>query len=160
MRRRLILLAVGLLLWCGPAQAQVLNYSKTLFPQTTIAGAVTLIGEVTSLGQIPGTQAVTVEAAFLYGSGGTTCKAYLQTSVDGGTTWVDVASFAFTTSAASKVSALNVYAALAAAVTPTDGTLADNTIVNGLIGDRLRVKVISTGTYAAATSIKVTLVQR
>jgi len=91
------------------------------------------------------------QAKFVYGSGGTSCKAYVQTSLDSGVTWVDIASFAFLLATATKVSAVTMQVALGAAVTPTDGTLADNTIVNGLLGDRLRIKYVVTGTYAGST---------
>jgi hypothetical protein len=97
-----------------------------------------------------------VESVFTYAADGTTCKVYIQTSFDGGTTWVDVAQHAFTTSTASKLSAVNRGIAPASqAATPTDGTLADNTILQGLLGDLLRVKVITTGTYSGTTHVAV-----
>jgi hypothetical protein len=40
-------------------------------------------------------------------------------------------------------------------VAATDGTSADNATVNGVLGDRVRVKYITTGTYSGATSIAV-----
>src|SRR5262245_1246679 len=79
-----------------------------------------------------------VLARFHYGSGGTTATFWVQTSLNGGQTWVDIMCFAFTTAGATKVSAVHMHTALAAAVTPTDGALADNTIVNGLLGGYLR----------------------
>jgi hypothetical protein len=99
-----------------------------------------------------------LQAKFTYGSGGTTCKAYVQTSLDGGTTWRDVASFAFTTASAVKISAVNGSVAMAAAQGASDGALADDTILNGLLGDLWRVKVVSTGTYAGNTTIQVSAV--
>jgi hypothetical protein len=102
--------------------------------------------------------ALVVQSIFDYGSGGTSCKVYLQTSLDGGATWFDVAQHAFATADATKVSALNANIAPAAqAFTPGDGALADNTVANGALGDRLRVKIVSAGTYAA-TTIKVDVV--
>lgn len=97
------------------------------------------------------TRVVTWETIFDWGSSGTELDLYLQTSLDGGVTWIDIANHHFTTSDASKVSAVREATALAAGATPTDGTLADNTIVDGLIGDRLRIKMIVTGTYASST---------
>ena len=32
-------------------------------------------------------------------------------------------------------------------VAPSDGALADDTVLDGILGDRLRVRVITTGTY-------------
>ena len=40
---------------------------------------------------------------------------------------------------------------LAAAYVPTDGTLTDDTVKDGLLGDQLRVKLIVVGTYAASS---------
>ena len=91
-----------------------------------------------------------------YGAGGTNVTAYLQTSLDAGVTWIDIMSFQFTTANATKVSKVGLATALAAGVTPTDGALTANTILDGVIGDRLRVKYTTTGTYTgtyASTTI-------
>lgn len=130
-----------------------------LLPVTTIAAAVT--GTVTTpVTLISGMEYLVCEAQFLYGSGGTTAKFWVQTSIDGGLTWIDVINFAFATAAASKVSAVVATTALAAGVTPTDATLADNTILSGLLGDRLRVKYTTVGTYAGATSIRIDAISK
>jgi hypothetical protein len=154
-------LGLGLMLGLGDsARAEVIPYAKTLIAQTTISTATTILSDVVSLGQSPETRAVAAQASFLYGSGGTATKVYVQTSLDNGTTWTDVISLTFTTAAGNKVGAVNASVAAPSPSPPTDGTLTDNTTLNGVLGDRLRVKVITTGTYAGATSIKVTLVQR
>jgi len=101
-----------------------------------------------------------IKADFTYGSGGTNVTAYVQTSLDEGVTWADIASFQFTTASASRVSALSIFVALAAAIVVTDGALTANTILNGLLGDRLRVKYTTTGTYAGGTSLKISAVPR
>lgn len=105
----------------------------------------------TPVTQISGMSYMAVQAALTMGLGGTSCSVYVQTSLDGGVTWIDIASFAFATTTATKVSAVNTQTALAANITPTDGTLTPNTIVNGLLGDRLRVKYVVVGTYTGAT---------
>ena len=127
-----------------------------LLPALTITGA----GTVTSTPQrfMEGVKYLLLQATFTYGSGGTTAKAYVQTSSDGGTTWRDVASFAFTTASAKKFSALSASIALAAAQGVSDGALADDTILNGLIGDLWQVKVVSTGTYGGNTTLAVAAV--
>jgi hypothetical protein len=96
-------------------------------------------------------EALIFQAAFDYGSGGTTVKAYVQTSVDRGTTWIDIACFAFATADAKKVSKVLIATALTPVTAPTDGTLTDDTVLDGVIGDRLRVKTVVVGTYAAST---------
>ena len=44
---------------------------------------------------LEGMTAVTIQARLAYGSGGTTAKVYVATSLDNGLTWVDVACLAF-----------------------------------------------------------------
>jgi hypothetical protein len=88
-----------------------------------------------------------VTATFAYGSGGTTAKVWLQTSVDNGVTWFDVANFAFALATAVRINKLTGDAEVAANYTPTDAALADNTIKDGLLGTMYRGKVTSTGTY-------------
>lgn len=125
----------------------------TLLAATTIAAAVGPIGG-TVFTSLAGMNYLGVEAIFLYGAGGTTVKAWIQTSFDGGTTWVDIINFPFTTAAASKTAAVSTQiTAGAAPVTVTDGTAADNAIVNGVLGDRVRCKYLTTGTYTGATSL-------
>jgi hypothetical protein len=40
-------------------------------------------------------------------------------------------------------------------IIPTDGALADDTCVDGVLGDRLRVRVVTTGTYGGSTVLSV-----
>ncbi len=93
---------------------------------------------------------LTLEAIFTYGSGGTTATAYVQTSLKDGS-WVDVACFAFTTASANKIQNLSALDKIVASATPTDGALAADTGVSGTIGDKWRVKLVTTGTYAGTT---------
>lgn len=85
---------------------------------------------------------------FDYGSGGTTAKYYVQTSLDGGSTWFDIACLAYATADLTKVTV--VYGDGYDGTALTDGSLADNTVMHGLIGDMLRVKQVIAGTYAAS----------
>jgi hypothetical protein len=114
---------------------------------TTPDGAITVPGG----GRV---ESLTLHATFAYGSGGTTAKAWVQTSLDGGVSWIDIANFAFATTAAKRAYHLTAVAVTSIA-TPTDGTLADNTAVNGLLGDQFRVKLTTTGTYAGASSLTI-----
>lgn len=102
----------------------------------------------TAIEDLDGMTAVTIEANFAWGSGGSTCKAWVQTSFDGGTTWRDIAEFDFTTS--TRVAVANLSGLLSKAVT-TYAALATESVIDGVLGDRLRVKVTSTGTYATTT---------
>lgn len=120
---------------------------------TAIAGVV--VGPAIVLA---GIKYLACQAVFTYGSGGTTAKFWVQTTLDGGVTWIDIMSFAFTTATLSKVSAVVTSTALAAGVTPGSAALADNTILSGLLGEQVRVLGTSTGTYAGGTTIAISAV--
>lgn len=128
------------------------RYGFTALPVTTIAGAGTVTGIAIPQQDVKHLQ---VQGTFVYGSGGTDVQVFIQTSLDGGTTWIDIMNLTFLLATLKKVSAAHRDTALAASITPTDGTLTSDVVVNGLIGDRVRVVVISTGTYAGGTTIGV-----
>jgi hypothetical protein len=118
----------------------------------TLAGAVTADTTAGVFAPAVGrVESLTLQATITVAGGGTTAKAWVQTSLDGGATWVDIASFAFTTSTATRAYHLTA-AAVTAIATPSEGTLADNTAVNGLLGPVYRVKLTTTGTYTGASS--------
>lgn len=104
----------------------------------------------TPIVDLEGVTAVSLQARLAYGSGGTTAKAYVQTSLDQGVTWIDVACFAFATAGAVKVTNLSAFTPRILTVAPPDGALADDTVVDGLLGDRLRVRIVTTGTYSSS----------
>lgn len=128
----------------------------TLLDTTTITAAVTGV-TTTPIADLDGVKYIGLIGVFTYGSGGTTLKVWLQTTFDNGVTWVDVLNLAYTTATLTKVGSVATYIGLTPA-TPTDATLADNTANQGLIGDQIRLKYTSTGTYAASTTIKVSAV--
>lgn len=103
-----------------------------------------MLGRVESLG---------VYCVFTYGSGGTTCRVWVQTSLDGGTTWIDIADFSHTTSSLTR--GYNISSIAATVTTLTDGALTANTAINGFLGPIYRTKVTSTGTYAGSTTLQV-----
>ena len=80
--------------------AMLLNQTIT----TALTNAVSTAQQVQ--GQM-GVESVTIQANFTYGSGGTTATTWVQTSLDGGLTWTDVANFAFTTSSLRAVATLS-----------------------------------------------------
>src|SRR5712692_9040824 len=92
---------------------------------------------------------ITVLGNLIYGSAGTSIDAYIQTSLDRGASWIDVIELQFLLAIAKKVSSVN-WVATATVVTPTDGALAANSIVSGILGDRIRLKLVVVGTYAAS----------
>lgn len=135
------------------------NGQITILPAKTITTALT--GWVTDVFKYGNAfpKMITVWGAFVHGAAGTTCKAWLQTSFDDGATWVDIVCFAFTTASANRVTQVNNFVA-AAVVTPVDGALADNTIVNGILGPRLRLKITTTGTYTTDTTLAISAMIR
>lgn len=88
------------------------------------------------------------------GAGGTSIDAILQTSFDSGATWCDIINCQVLVATLRKVGAVNKYIAAAAPATPTDGTLAANTINNGLIGAKQRLKLVIVGAYNPADTFK------
>ena len=100
-------------------------------------------------------ESMALQANFTYGSGRTSVSAWIQTSLDGGTTAIDAANFSVTTSS---VREAMVISALTAATTPqvvTDGTLTANTAPGAPLGNMWRVKYTSVGTYAGGTTLRI-----
>lgn len=125
----------------------------------SITTAGTQTGDWTTA-SLEGLLALCAQLRLAYGSGGTTVKAYLQTTLDDGTTPIDIACFTFTTASAVKARNLSSLTPKTADVTPTDATLTDDTSVDGILGDQFRLKVVSTGTYAASTTLTGSMVVR
>ncbi len=122
-----------------------------LLKQTTIAEAVA--GQVGSAIAIPpDAKALLIEAQFVRAGGGTTVKAWVQTRIKDGT-WRDIACFAFLTTTLTKFCAVRMDIALAPATLVSDGALTDDTILDGLLGDEMRVKYTTTGTYTGASHL-------
>lgn len=101
---------------------------------------------------LDGMTGANVQIAMKYGSGTASGTVYLQTSLDGGTTAIDIG--AVTIGTISAVSVLNfsgLTPIIADPVTPSDAALTGDTAIDGILGDRLRVKVVTSGTYAGST---------
>ncbi len=128
--------------------------NRALLPVVTLAAAVAnRVSEVFQFDPL-GVRSVSLLCKFIRAAGGTTCDAWVQTSLDGGSTWMDIANFTFTTTTASKVAILQRGIAPGALV-PADAALTTDALVDGVIGDRLRVKYTTTGTYSGASSLAV-----
>ncbi len=102
--------------------------------------------------RLEGMTSVTLLAKMVYGSGGAACLVVVQTSLDQGQSWIDVCRFDFATANASK--SANISAASAAGVAAVAALSAEGK-VDGVLGDRLRCKVTTTGTYAGNTTVSV-----
>lgn len=95
-----------------------------------------------------------------YGSGGTAIKAYLQVSTDGGSTATDIACVVFGTASEHAVLNFSALTPKLTQVTPTDGAMTDDTNVDGLITDMVRLKIVTTGTYAGSTVLSARIIAR
>jgi hypothetical protein len=125
---------------------------------TAITGAVTAATTTPDILDMAFHRSLTVQFNFSYGSGGTSVDVYVQTTFDGGTTWTDIANFHATTSNELRLYNLNRATSVTSIATPTDGALSANTSVDGLLGDRVRVKFTTVGTYAGSTTLLVSAI--
>ena len=109
-----------------------------------------------------GMKSLSVEANFVYGSAGTTVDVWIQTSLDGGSNWIDIAQFAFLTTSLRTVHTVVMPAVVAdrTNVTPLVGTLGDNLIQDGILGDMIRASLTTVGTYAGDTTLNVNIVPK
>jgi hypothetical protein len=117
----------------------------------SIGAAATQVGDVVD--DLSGALAITLSARLAYGSGGTSCYAVVETSLDQGVTWVQIARFDFTTSGLQKL--LTVSGLTPRIAAANAGSLSADTALDGTIGDRLRATVVSTGTYGGSTVLSV-----
>ena len=111
----------------------------------------------TAIEDLDGVLSATIVARFLYGSGGTTAVALVQTSLDGGTIYHDVARFDFTTANATKYINLSGLTYKAAGALAALGSEGQN---DGVLGPMFRAVITTTGTYAGGTLLDVRLVAR
>lgn len=126
---------------------------------TVITSASEEGGNVAYIDGLDGMQAVTLQANFNYGSsGGTSVKVDIETTCDQGTTWVPIARFAFLTASAEKLFNLSGLTPKTSAVTPA--SLSDDSVVDGIFGDRLRCRITTVGTYVGNASLAVRAIAR
>ena len=128
----------------------------------TMAAVITLVssssGNQAYVGDLDGMLGATILVNFNRGSGGTTLKVMIETSLDQGTTWIEVSRLAFDTT--SSQSYINLSGLTGKTTPAAAGALTDNTSVDGILGDRFRARILTTGTYAGNTSLSVRLCAR
>lgn len=118
---------------------------------------ITSAAGVPYVGSLGGMQSVTAWANFDYGADGTTANVVIQTSLDQGVNWIDIIRFDFTTADRKATATVGVFAA--GAVT-TLAALGSEGKLDNVLGDRLRAKVTTTGTYSGNTSLSVRVAVR
>jgi hypothetical protein len=130
----------------------------------TSAQSIATVGKVTKLPD--NCKGLTAECVFVDGGGGTDITVYIQTSLDtiGSSTaggqpqvWFDIMCFHFLVTAGRSVLKVTEDTAIAAIVSETLDSLADDTAVSGIIGTHVRARIVTTGTYTGTTTIDVYL---
>jgi hypothetical protein len=109
------------------------------------------------LDRLAGALAVTISASFTYGSGGDTLKAIVETTLDQGATWIEVARLAFAQASAQKVVNLSGLTPVTTVYAPA--ALSDDTVKDGILGDRFRARILkgAGAAYAGNTSLTLRL---
>jgi hypothetical protein len=120
----------------------------------SIVGPGTFVGDW--IENLAGMLSASLQAQFQYGSGGVSVMVYFQTSFDQGQTPVDIAAFEFTNASGTDVVNLSALTPRATPLAPTQQALAAGSSNDGLLGDRLRVVVVVTGTYGNSTLLNAT----
>lgn len=123
---------------------------------TTATVVTSGVDGVAYIDDLDGILAATIQANFNWGSGGTTLKAIIETTLDDGTSWIEVARFAFTAASAEKVANLSAFTPVTTVYTPA--ALSDDAVKDGILGPRWRARVLTTGTYVGNTSLALRLV--
>ncbi len=110
------------------------------------------------VGGLDGLTNATISARLAYGSAGTTIIATVSTSLDQGLTWIPIARFDFAMAGLEKVYNLN---AMTSKTSPyTVAALGSEGAIDGILGDRLKAEVISTGTYVNSTVLSIRVLAR
>lgn len=96
-------------------------------------------------------RAVVAQFNFNAGSGGTSVTAWLQTSLDDGITWTDIAAQQFTTTSSRIAVNFSSQTPQTTAKTLTSGTMSAGSSLDGVLGTQFRVVYTVVGTYTGAT---------
>lgn len=104
-------------------------------------------------------EGATITVNFTFGSGGATLKVAIDTSLDQGDSWIEVARFAFTTASKKKVINLSTETPLTTPYEPV--ALSDDTCKDGVFGDLWRArKIVGATPYAGNSAVSVRMQPR
>ena len=103
---------------------------------------------LTPIDVLDGMTAVTIEANFVRGTGGTSLYAIVATTFDEGSTWRHIARFDFTTS--SRIAQCNLSGLLSKGITAYADLSAEG-VNDGILGNQLAVYLRSVGNYGGST---------
>lgn len=133
-----------------------LTTNGTASDLTITTAGTTICTAVTGL---TGMQAMSLWLQLAYGSGGTSVACYLQQGFDA-STYMDTACILFGTASETAVLNFSGLTPKLSQITPSDGAMTSDTNLDGVMGDRCRLKVVVTGTYAGSTLLKGRIVCR
>lgn len=142
----------------GSADLAAINAATALAVITSAADAQGVTqGYVENL---DGMKSATLSANFVYGSGGDTLKVVVETSLNQGATWVEIARFAFAQASAEKVVNLSGLTPVTTVYAPA--ALSDDTVKDGILGQRFRARILkgAGAAYAGSTSLAVRMIAR
>lgn len=112
-----------------------------------------ITGEVqTAVDGLEGAVAVTIRGQLAYGSGGSSFKAWVQTSLDNGENWQDVCCFAGTTASFVKEFNISGLTPVTTAYTPTQAAMSDDSAKDGIVGSQWRCVISTSGAAYANTN--------
>ncbi len=134
------------------------NLGDVALTAINAATTATVVTPNSYIDDLDGMLSATLQVNFTYGSGGTTIKATIETSLDQGLTWAEVARFALAT--ASEENLVNLSGLTAVSTVYTPAALSDDTVKDGVLGERWRAKIITSGTYAGNTALSLRMVAR
>lgn len=106
---------------------------------------------VAYVGGLEGMLAATLQANLNWGSGGTSLKVLWETSLDQGTSWIEVCRMAFATASEENIVNLSGLTPKTTVVTPA--ALSDDSCLDGVFGDRWRARILAVGVFAGNTSL-------
>ena len=154
--RRFVAIVAALLLVLSPARAMDNPGPFAL----QLAGADFSIGAAgtqtgTPLTGLSGINSASFQVCFAWGSAGTQVNVFIRTSLDQGQTWFDIANIEFTNSSGCELVNLSTNSVITTPTAPSYLTLANNTTLNGVLGDRLEAVVVSTGAYGGNSLVSV-----
>lgn len=165
--KRLCAALLMAMVWIGPVFAGAVNPGPFTLGDFQLGAAGTQCTPVNpnnnglaGLLGLQGMNAVTFQVRFMYGSGSAQTNVYLQTSVDQGQSWFDIANIQFTTAAGVDLVNMSGLDKLTTPTAPTNLSLTQGTVLDGPLGDRLQACVVSTGTYGGGTLVSVRGVAR
>lgn len=100
------------------------------------------------------TDTLQLSVKLIVGTKGTTATTYVQTSIDEGSTWFDIGLIGHGTAGDGDTQNWLFATRIGdgeGIMDGTDGAMDMGTVNNGILGDRIRLKTITTGTYASTT---------